>query len=310
MDEAQAAVKRQFTYDLESLSFDSVELALQSSITAYNFAWREHTRQEPCAITELTSPMLGIELAELLGKRGERTYRSGDAMLPIPNEGKMIGTSKIAFISQGEDMEELQPTDDLEQLFQDAESTQRILKHTLVPGSDWAQCEKPPKDLRTLDASQGARDKGLPCWLDAVTDPGVKSRERTLLKAEYKYKNCGGVARVRDLARLALQFDTAEHLMKSLERILSLFDVLCLENRFAQPTALGWADVTILVRVLHGGTTEYHIAELQLQLRAFVRAREAAHKHYGQLRALLPEAGVSPEHLDPVMRCILTVLDS
>merc|ERR1711988_1784394 len=87
-------------------------------------------------------------------------------------------------------------------------------------------------------------------FYDAVCDPGVKKRPRIEAKAAYKYKDSNGkvrYSRVRDIARLALQFETVERLLDAIPILHSCFDVVDLENRFASPTMLGWRDVTMLV---------------------------------------------------------------
>jgi len=227
-----------------------------------------------------------------------------------------------------EDSGLLQPTNDLDRLMSDAQKAQLYLKQLLAPQSDWAsKSQFREKTERGIVGRNGGWEHGLLDWIDAIYDPGIKSRERITTKAEYKYATSGGFARVRDVSRLALQFNTAERLVASLSDLVGTVDVVSFENRFASPTPLGWADVTLLVKVPlshHGGTAPssrstpkgtatlscYHVAEIQLHLEGFVRAREMVHTHYSELRSLLPSAGVRAEHLDTVMAILQSNFDA
>ena len=147
-------------------------------------------------------------------------------------------------------------------------------------------------------------------WVDKVYDPGIKGRGRIEQKAAYKYADKDGkpmYRRVRDIARLALQYDSCAALITGLEGMRKAFKVVELDNRFAQPTALGWMDVAALVEIDVGGVK--HVAELQLQLSEFARARTIAHRHYHTLRTLLPEKlRIQPKDLDRVQAEILDAL--
>merc|ERR1712187_384120 len=113
-----------------------------------------------------------------------------------------------------------------------------------------------------------------------------------MAKATYKYLDAEGwprYDRVRDLARIALSFNTPARLLAAVPYLYEVFDVVQLENRFAKPTALGWRDITVLVSIdLPGGP---HISEIQLQLSQLSEARKAVHSHYRCVRELLPSLG-------------------
>jgi hypothetical protein len=114
---------------------------------------------------------------------------------------------------------------------------------------------------------------------------------------------------VFDACRLALQFDTAARLHQGYERIRGMFAVRSVRNRFQHPGPLGWGDVTLVVEVRtpplairakgegsedveiaplllpgsQGATAGHaadsadsHLAEIQLQLTSFVRAKTGA----------------------------------
>ena len=83
------------------------------------------------------------------------------------------------------------------------------------------------------------------------------------------------------------RYDTCESLLAGLDKANEVFDTIEVDNRFMQGTALGWRDVQLLVKVpLPGG--RHHIGEIQLQLKSYAVARQAAHKHFTALRELLP----------------------
>jgi hypothetical protein len=127
----------------------------------------------------------------------------------------------------------------------------------------------------------------------------------------YKYSDQDGMpqfCRVRDIARMALQFETAEALMKALPTIYDAFDVVEVENRFANPTALGWMDVTLLIS-MELASGDAHIAELQVQLSDFAAERRRAHTHYKTIREAIPAMGVRAEHVDAVQRLILDSIE-
>lgn len=148
--------------------------------------------------------------------------------------------------------------------------------------------------LKIVGVTWPSRDRQLgttgvaskPCdWIDEAFDPGTKTKERVVAKAQYKYH--GNYARVRDISRLALQFDTFERLANALDMIRQRFpEILEVENRFAYPTVLGWRDITILLElVLSDGLK--HICEVQLHHKCMSDARKGAHSHYRTIRELL-----------------------
>ena len=67
-----------------------------------------------------------------------------------------------------------------------------------------------------------------------------------------------------------------EQMFNAIKEIVQVLDVVEIENRFRNPTVLGWRDVTMLVAIpLPDGVK--HIAEVQFQLMTFTRARSEAH---------------------------------
>lgn len=219
----------------------------------------------------------------------------------------------------GEELDAItQRTNDIEILLRDAKEVQPLLREKIAPEVVWvtvasieAQDDEACRVARRSSCSERLVLDGLLAYADEALDPGAKKRQRVIDKARFKYQDqCGRPQfdRVRDIARMALQFDTAEALLRVLPRIYDVFDVVEVENRFANPTALGWMDITLLVRMrLTGG--DIHIAELQVQLNEFANERRQAHKHYKTIRSVIPSMGVRAEHVDAVQRLILDAIE-
>merc|ERR1712190_167800 len=83
------------------------------------------------------------------------------------------------------------------------------------------------------------------------------------------------------------------------------------ENRFATPTACGWRDITILVRVPLPKSGGHHIAELQLSHKVLWIARADLHKYWKTIRSMMPNVcHVKPEDMTRVQGLILDRLQS
>ena len=75
-------------------------------------------------------------------------------------------------------------------------------------------------------------------------------------------------------------------------------DVIRIDNRYFNPSFLGWRDVQLLVRVSLANNV-HHVCEIQLQHRKMADARADAHKHYSKIRRRLAKE-VPPEQHDSV----------
>jgi hypothetical protein len=197
----------------------------------------------------------------------------------------------------------------LEGLLSEAAEAQQVIRSTVVGV------------LRSDDQNKatGGRGEGWAVkrefrihaeWAVCLFDPGIKSSERTTQKVEYKYGGGGGkrsdsgYCRVHDASRLAIICTDCEMILRAIEQIQRLFDVVELQNRHRKPTVLGWADVTVLVRIpLAGGRS--HIGEIQIQHNHYFRARLTVHQHYVSLRSALPgKCNVKPHDLERVQKLI------
>jgi len=221
----------------------------------------------------------------------------------VNGEPMLLKESQIEYWMHAQEEVVAQNATDLQQLVEEARAAHLELKARVAPGTKWALAS-PEEPAKLLQGSQNFKLPGVA----AAYDPGAKSLERIQQKAAQKY--AGDFNRVRDVARLALHFDTAEALLLAVPEVLKMFDVVCVENRFNKPTALGWADVTVLVRmpVQRGSALAVHVAEIQLQLTVFFEARLVNHKHYRIIRNVLPQLGVSHIHTDRVQGIILDIL--
>merc|ERR1712151_310182 len=95
----------------------------------------------------------------------------------------------------------------------------------------------------------------------------------------------------------ALIFDSVGHLLQGLATWLGLqyardgCEVVRIENRFREPTPLGWRDISLLLKVKCPNAL-HHIMEIQLQLRGLMKVRNEAHDFYEKIRGILPESAV------------------
>ena len=183
-----------------------------------------------------------------------------------------------------------------ERLFCAARQTREVFRQQLDPAHQWRQ-----DDNKWVTRASP--------FADVVVDPGLKSEQRVREKGDTKYARKyqrRRYARVRDIVRFALQYATFQGLLEGLEAIFGQFTVTVVENRFAAPTALGWADVTVLVEQrLDSDTT--HLVELQLSLVALYEARQSLHRHYGAIRRLLPQL-IPADRMHEVQVHILSAL--
>ena len=123
--------------------------------------------------------------------------------------------------------------------------------------------------------------------IGTFTDPGTKSKDGCMRKAEVKYN--GNYRRVKDAARMASTLESCKQIKGAWEALkkdqrLKLVEFI---NRFNTATALGYRDFQFLVEVsLPSG--RQHVAELQLLHAAFADVKSSAHIHYEKIRVELP----------------------
>lgn len=179
----------------------------------------------------------------------------------------------------------LQETNHLAELSEDAEEAQQYVKSLILPDSAWAQTAK------AGSSGEAWHESNKLC--DEAVDPGTKDQSRVREKVEMKYE--GKYERNRDYARIGLVYKSVKHMIHSLRTLLRYqlqsdgIQVVQIDNRFREPTPLGWMDITLLVRVRVPSSGRRHIMELQLQLGEMVQVRETKHDFYSKIRPLLPD---------------------
>jgi len=148
------------------------------------------------------------------------------------------------------------------------------MKSKFAPGTEWANTVLDRQWSKSYDQTNGKNQSnsfrdcrdGLVSGFECIYDPDIKSQERTHAKATFKYKNekTGKTdwCKMRDLSRFALQYENAENLVKGIETVKEMFDVIEIENRFMKPTPLGWSDISMLVKAPIENS--FHVVELQL----------------------------------------------
>jgi len=170
----------------------------------------------------------------------------------------------------------MQPTQlDIETMMFEAQAAQNLLKKKIC-------YDKWPVRTSTRNTVD---------WVHEAYDPGLKKIDRILGKANTKYKKFGerAIQRVRDIARIALQYDNCEGIRRGLKQLQKHFKVVKIENRFKNPTPLGWRDVNCTVELYIPELEVKHYAEIQLHHIRMAQARIFAHQHYRHIRNNLPK---------------------
>ncbi len=111
--------------------------------------------------------------------------------------------------------------------------------------------------------------------------PAVKSAERA--KEKIKTELQGETHRITDLARCSLVANDIPSLMQSFELLNKEVSVVAVKNRFKSPTASGYRDFKLLVRLPKSQV----IAEVQLHLEAISTVKNGAeHKIYEEIQRI------------------------
>lgn len=151
--------------------------------------------------------------------------------------------------------------------------------------------------LGTFEKQESTGNNGKQFFCNELVDPGPKQMDRIREKVEIEY--AGRWERNLDYSRLSLVYNGVSTLMQALKAFLSCsapndgMEVVCMKNRFAAPSRLGWRDVVLLLKVEVPSSGRHHIMELQLSLRGFADVRDETHSFYKKIRAVLPEDAVS-----------------
>jgi len=128
------------------------------------------------------------------------------------------------------------------------------------------------------------------CCVWFVRSKGLKSRASAMRKIATDYK--GDCSRIKDLVRFTASFATCARMKQFLLSLLSLrsrprgLEVLAVKNKFLSPSALGYRDVNVTLRVeLESGRS--HIWELQVNLKDMLVAKELTHGLYEEVECVV-----------------------
>eukprot|EP00931_Biecheleriopsis_adriatica_P085331 TRINITY_DN5968_c0_g1_i1.p1 TRINITY_DN5968_c0_g1~~TRINITY_DN5968_c0_g1_i1.p1 ORF type:complete len:957 (+),score=188.19 TRINITY_DN5968_c0_g1_i1:37-2907(+) len=195
----------------------------------------------------------------------------------------------------------------IEALLEDAQKAQATLKRELAGDASWEIHWTP--DEESLPYPE--------CLVGEHHDPGIKSRRR--LEERLKRMRRGAnekdrVSEVVDVSRFGIVFCSFMHLLDGLRKLRMRFEdrIMWLDNRFLQPTVLGYSDVNIGIRTsleFDDGTTGCHVTEVQLLHRAIDDVKQGLHhtKH-GNIHDILTACGVSGQEHGYLEEVILATI--
>lgn len=148
-------------------------------------------------------------------------------------------------------------------------------------------------DLDELYAAAGEADPILQTTVRELAErfggeplfpPGLKGRVRVIEKANAKYG--GDFAAITDFSRATIVFEDLEGVYATLEALPKAgIRIVRIGDRFFNPTAEGYSDIILNVRMANG-----HVAELQLHVRSVSAAKDANHVLYERQRTILARA--------------------
>lgn len=298
LERIQAIVHADYEYMLPITQLRELVQALSASQDVYKSAWELTQSSEPdavAALAEIESMSCFLE-------------QSGCYLMPnLAGRARGLKTDWVA-----------QETNNLPDLLVDAEQAQLLLKIKLCPIHQWGEMQMncttkiPLTDSRRIWVS-GVRNLAPSAM---HFDPGIKSRERVLEKAQSRQTALDDEPPVKDLvdvSRIGIVFDSVALLLHTLQQILSKLDVVWVDNKFRNPSIVGYRDINIGVRqqLWQKGRDPKHISEVQLLHRGLYDIKMGqGHKHYETIRSLLGKFGVQREHEFAVQKTILRELET
>lgn len=242
-------------------------MAINGSAQAYLNIRNDLIKCEHSAMLEL----LRID-DMIMCEQGLKTARERQALLLVP---KRIAQERISKDLTTED------------LLKDAKLAQLKLKKLLAPSAPWAQLEMNDTGKVKLD---DPRRKNI-IRGGEVFDPGVKSLARCEEKANLRGKLVHDLV---DIARLSIVFESASTFLQGLQGLQKDLKLCWLDNKFKNPSALGYSDMNLGVEVQLD--SRCFVCELQLQLRAMFDYKQGeGHKLYENIRSILISCDVKKE---------------
>ncbi len=113
---------------------------------------------------------------------------------------------------------------------------------------------------------------------------GLKGRKRAEEKIQVEYN--GDAARITDLARLSIEYDSLHQLYQTLQLLPESVNLVRMKDRFINPTPGGYRDILLNIRL-----SNQHIAEVQLTLKSINQIRFGeGYQIYQQVRKIQTQA--------------------
>lgn len=285
-----------------TLHFDQLELlaqAVSASRDAYTYAWAITRSMEPEEVTALEE----IESMILFWKQRE-------SKLMPKSEGRAQALKLHLFAQEAEN---------LPGLLAEAEQAQLLLKAKFCPVHPWAEMKMnctdtyPANDSRRMWAS--SVDDLAPTA--AHFDPGIKSYHSSFEEAKNRQTALDDqppINELVDVSHICIVFSSIALILQALQQILKSLDVIWVDNRFRNPSCLGYRDISIGVRqqvhMKGRGTNCQHISEVQLVHRELFNVKKSCgHRHQETIRSLLAKFGVPKKDVFGVHETIIRELD-
>jgi len=167
------------------------------------------------------------------------------------------------------------------------EYQKRIDKSKLVqPSGDVDELYKLAEDARAGFKASMEKAAELLGAVELMSRPVLKSRER--ISQKIKGDGAKDASQIYDIDGHTLIFDDIEGVAKALDFFMKDPRVIRIKNNYANPTALGYRDINMNVKLPNG-----MISEVQINTRAMVEAKEGAgHVFYELSREA--EGGMPP----------------
>lgn len=291
-----AVIQLDHGYNVPIKQLEKVINSITESIDAYKDPWNRIQLQEGHAIAEVMDEE-NLCCFIMDGKSQLMTIRDG--------QRRHLTQDWVT-----------QDATQLPDLIADAMHAQQQLKAKLGPASAWSQQEM--NDVQGMPQGHEARS-----WTSAERhicpngshyDPGVKSNDRVLEKAismQHSLNEDPPVKYLVDVSRLGIIFDSPKDILKALRQIREHFNVVWVDNKYQNPSCLGYRDLNVGVKQkLPNQPHREHISEIQLLLRdMYVVKQNVGHKHYEALRSIFLACGVDKKDVNAVVNTILRELD-
>eukprot|EP00746_Dinoflagellata_sp_MGD_P091305 gnl/MRDRNA2_/MRDRNA2_36192_c0_seq1.p1 gnl/MRDRNA2_/MRDRNA2_36192_c0~~gnl/MRDRNA2_/MRDRNA2_36192_c0_seq1.p1 ORF type:complete len:917 (+),score=216.59 gnl/MRDRNA2_/MRDRNA2_36192_c0_seq1:76-2751(+) len=291
LERIQAAIEMDYGYRIALDQLEVLVSAAEESYQTYFTCWQTVTTREK------------RQAARLMEEESMSIFEG--ALLAV-SQGRRKGLAEDWVVQEAEALNDL---------LEDAMEAQKRLKQQLAPEESWGITEFNDSSLvpigdvrRKWHSSKGHL---APCG--EHFDPGIKGKDRVWEKAKSRQKDYMVQPPFNDLvdiSRMAVVFDSVECLTAALTQIVAAFDVVWVDNKFRNPSCVGYRDINLGIRHRVGEHQRVHLSEFQLLLRDFYVVKQGdGHKYYEKIRTTLANCGVSNSHCNGILQLILRMLD-